>query len=129
MIADLLRRRNSKGIPHSMLETFFTDGSSIKETECSWGSISKEKRVRYFGENKVVFVCVFPVEKIVVTFGEMKEEILSRGCEMYQAIRSNIVVGSSPEILGRCVGLVKDNEVIEEIFLNGKQNEVMGMRK
>ena len=125
---------SERGIPEDSFWTVtFTDGSEISEQETKWILFSEEKEVRYLGKKKMVLVSKFPVKKIKCVFESMETEIeVPEGCQAYQAIRSEalfIQEQTKNRIVGRLIGVIKDNEVIEERFINGIQNKVEGFKK
>ena len=109
------------------------DGSSINSENTEWKSISVEKRVKYQEGNKTVFVCNLPASKIKITAGELETEMdIPEGCEIYKANRgqATFVQGKAEQnLVAVCVGIVKDNEVIEERVVNFYENIVTGWRK
>ncbi len=124
-----------RGIPfNSLFIIKFQDGSMITEHECNWSELSETKVVNYFGGKKTIAVCIHPVKTLRIEHGEMTHTIeIPENCEVYQAIRAETNFMSNgikkDKINGRVVGLVKDNEVIEEYFLNGLEGRIMGMKK
>lgn len=116
----------------SFFTVVFIDGSIITEHEYNWSSIASEVRVKYKNGNKTVYRCIYPVSKITINHGELETEIeVPEGYEVYQAIRGQATIlggKNSRQILGRCVGLIKDGEVVEERFLNGSENIVQGWK-
>jgi hypothetical protein len=129
------RIEEDNGLPGgSGFIAWLEDGSSFTEAEVNWSEISKLERVDYFGMKKQVMVCTFPVKRVRVFHEGLVTEIeIPEDCSAYQAIRSGLNLVPSrepkPRVLGRCIGIVKNGEVIEERFLNGVQGEVLGMRK
>lgn len=137
MIADTIpyeeKSAAERGLPPgSIWRVWFRDGSYREETDTSWAGISRLERVEYFGMKKSVRLCRFPVKRIVVSHDGMEAEIeVPEGTEAYQAIRSNIMATgdrSRGSIVGRCIGIVKDGEVLEELLINGQTHEVLGMK-
>jgi len=137
MISETIRYEEKSAVargipPGSLWSLTFTDGSRREETDTSWSEISRLERVEYFGMKKSVMVCRFPVKHILVTHDGMKAEIdVPEGASVYQAMRSNLMVDGDKnrgQIVGRCLGLVKDGKVTEELFLNGVTHEVLGMK-
>lgn len=119
--------------PHSYFEVQFVDGSVRTEHETNWRDLSVEKTVEYFGGKKTVKVCQLPVKRVVMRHGDLSTIIdVPEGVEVYQAIRSETIFVPGgrkiDRISGRVVGLVKDNKVIEERFLNAAAGEVFGAR-
>ncbi len=108
------------------------DGTVKDDREVSWKSISEMKTVSYFGKKKTVYVCALPVAFVDVFHDRLEVHMqIPDGCSEYQAIRSkaDFNAGQTRDaVVGRCVGLVKNSVVIEERFLNGVNNEVVGVR-
>lgn len=119
--------------PHSFFEAVFADESSITEKEVNWSAMSREKRVAYFGGTKTVRACTERLARLMVHHGGLTAELaVPEGCEGYQAVRSETVIlngRKTTRVIGRSVGVIKDGEVLEEQFINGVENAVMGTRK
>lgn len=123
-----------RGLPgDSFFEVQFTDDSIASEKEISWSAMCEERRVRYFGNTKTVFVSRFPVKRLRMRHGELVADIdVPGGSEAYQSARSETVLMDGKRVdnvIGRSIGIVRDGEVIEEQFLNGVENTVHGRRK
>jgi hypothetical protein len=124
-----------RGLPvGSHFEITLSDGSRIDEENISWATISDKTTVKYFGEYKVAHLCNLPVTRIEVWHEGLYASLdVPDGSRAYQSIRSDTLiipgVKRSDRVIGRLIGLVKDGEVIEELFLNGIQYEVQGMKK
>ena len=104
-----------------------------KETDCSWHAQGHTKEVEYFGGKKTICVSNNKIKHIHVCHNGLEKELdIPEGHEVYQAIRSEVTFypnqKKKEKILGRVVGLVKDNKVVEEYFLNDIANEVVGMK-
>lgn len=136
--ADQIKRTDKsleeRGIPaDSFFEAAFSDGSSVSEKESNWSDMSEERRVGYFGGTKTVMVCKFPVRCVLVRHGELLAFVdVPEGSEAYQAVRSETVILDGKKehrILGRVVGVIRDGEVVEEKFLNGVENAVLGVKQ
>ena len=116
-------------------EVIFFDGSIANEQDTNWSSFSQEKNVKYQGGTKTVYVSNLPIKSITITHGELKTSIdIPEGHEVYQACKSESIFGPNGEkmldrINGRVVGLIKDNEVIEERYLDGRGHQILGFRK
>ncbi len=123
-----------RGLPaHSFFEAVFADESVITEKEANWSAMSHELRVAYFGDTKTVRACTEPLARLMVHHGGLVAELkVPEGCEGYQAVRSETVIlngRKTTRVIGRSVGIIKDGEVLEEQFINGIENAVMGTRK
>lgn len=120
--------------PHSFFEVHFKDKSFRTEHETNWSDMATEKRVKYFGGTKTVMVCNHQVSHIIMRHGELVTTLhVKDGEEVYQAIRSETLFypdgRKTDRINGRVIGIVKDDEVIEERFLNGVANQILGVKK
>jgi hypothetical protein len=118
----------------SYFEVTFADGSKRTEHDTNWSSFSERKVVNYFGELKTVFVSKYHISHISMKHCGLESEIqVDDGCEVYQACRSETLFlpqgGKRTRITGRVLGMVKDDEVMVEYFLNGLENAVHGMKK
>ena len=109
------------------------DGKTLREQDYSWSSFSELKSVKYRGGNKTVYVSKLKIGKIEIIFNYMATLIeVPSDCEVYQASRQETVYQNGTtktKCIGRIVGLIKDNEVIEERFLDGRLNEIIGFKK
>ncbi len=117
----------------SFFEATFKDKTNCHEKDYSWYEMSTEKKVKYQGMTKTVFICNHKISHIRVTHeGKQVELDVPDDCEVYQAMRSETSfssAGRKDRTLGRVVGLIRDDEVIEEYFINGLQRCVLGFRK
>lgn len=120
--------------PDSYFSVIFYDGSSIDERNCNWDDISTQKRVKYQDGTKTVYECNYSVSKIKIHHENLETEIeVPEDYKVYQAIRSSAVFSENglmkSAIFARCVGLIKDDEVVEERILNISENIVQGWKK
>lgn len=124
-----------RGIPeHSWYEIEFQDGSIVTEKNTNWSLISEKKTVAYFGNQKVVHLCKFPVKRIEAFHDGLHSAIdVPEGCEAYQAVRGETLIVPNlhriDKVIGRIIGVVKGGEVIQEHFLNGHSYNVEGLKK
>lgn len=103
------------------------------EHDTNWSENSEQKVVEYFGVTKRVALFNHKIQKIHVQHGTLSHDLeIPDDCQVYQAIRSETTFYPTGEkrdrIIGRVVGLVKNDKVIEEYFLNGIENEIRGMK-
>ena len=116
----------------SYFRVLLSDGNTFDERTTPWSAISVKKSIEYYGKQKTVFVCAFPVKQIDVFHEGLETSIeVPEGHEVYQAIRSKMDFSggqSRSAIIGRCIGIIKDDKMVEERFLNAQQNEVLGVR-
>lgn len=116
----------------SYFRVFFKDGSSLTEHECNWSSISEQRTVRYLHSLKVFNVCNLPIVRIEVVHAGISDGIdVPEDCVAYQAIRGETTL--SPHFkrvrtIGRVLGLIRGDMVVEERFLDGLQLKVSGFR-
>lgn len=124
-----------RGLPeNSYFRVVFLDGSEIDEMNTNWSLLSEKKVVKYFGKEKVVHSCKYPVKSIEAFHEGLNKKIeIPEGCEAYQAIRGDTILILNykrlDRVIGRIIGFVKNGEVIEEYFLNGLSNNVEGIKK
>lgn len=136
MIADNIQKtKRDEGNLHdsSYFELQFTDGSLITEKDVNWSDVSEQKTVTLLGKNKLAYICKYPVDFIRVTHDGLVSEVdIPDDCEVYQAFKSEALfaggVKISDLILGRIIGIVKDGIVIEERFLDGRGNQIIGFK-
>lgn len=122
-----------RGIPDdSFFGVKFPDGSNLDERNTNWSDMAEEAKVGYFGGTKTVLLCTAAISSIEACHGSLRASLcVPEGYKAYQAVRSQAsLVGGVKrvEVVGRVIGVVKDGEVIEEQFLNGLENEVVGRR-
>lgn len=123
-----------RGLPEdSFFEVVFADDSRISEHEINWSSIAERRVVNCMNGKKGVMVCKLPVKRIQVTLEDLEASIdVPEGCEAYQAIRSEAVVtpgyGRQDRVVGRVIGLLRGDTVIEEKFINALEYRVQGFR-
>ena len=139
MITDAIKKTEQtleeRGLqPDSYYHIVFSDGSEITEKESNWSDFSTLKRVSYKGMKKSVMSSNHPIKTIPIFHGELSTKVdVSEGQEVYQAIRSETLFmpngSKQSRIIGRVVGIIRDGEVIEERFINGMHNSILGFRK
>lgn len=123
-----------RGLPEdSYFEVVFADDTKISEHEVNWSSISARRVVDVMNGKKGVMVCVFPVKRISACLGDLEASIdVPEGNEAYQATRSEAVVipgyGRQDRVVGRIIGILKGDVVVEEKFLNAIEYRVQGIR-
>lgn len=137
-ISDTIERARyslkERGIPdHSHFRVSFGDGSERTEHDTNWSSFSESVVVGYFGVQKRVWLSKHPVARIEANHDGLQGVIdVPVGCRAYQAIRGETTItgsGRQDRIIGRTIGVVKDGEVIEELYINGLTFRVEGLRK
>lgn len=139
MISEKIKKQNKslekRGLKEdSFFVVHFKDDSFVSEKDANWNEMGEVKVCDYFGGKKTVCICTHPVKKIHIKHEGM-EHILEvpKDCYVYQANRSETLFLQNGEkkerLLGRVIGLVKDNEIIEEYFLNGIEGRIFGNKK
>lgn len=136
--ADTIERHplslKDRGLPEdSFFEVVFADDSRISEHEVNWSSIAERRIVNYGAGKKGVMVCRFPVKRIQVRLEDLEASIdVPEGHETYQATRSEAVIipgyGRQDRVVGRVLGILKGDTVIEEKFINALEYRVQGIR-
>ena len=108
-------------------------GETINEIDYSFRSFSTEKLVLYRGSNKVVKLCDLPAVSMTMKHYNLEHTMeIPANCQVYQAIVSvSQLLGTETvtKIVGRIMGLVKDGEVIQELYLDGLLGEISGFKK
>lgn len=117
----------------SFFEITLSDGSVMNETEYTWNEISKEQHVKFGMGFKTVRLCTLPVSKIKLVHGILNTEIqVAEGQQVYQFLRgmtSFLPTGEKKDaMLGRGIGLVEGERIVEERFLSGVTNEITGFK-
>ncbi len=136
MISDLIPKINetleSRGLPKdSYFEVEFFDGSKINEKETNWSLMSESKIIEFGFRKLTLYVANFPIKKISIFLNGLETYIddISYDLKVYQFIRSQRLIARTVDkdsIFGRGIGLIKDNKVIEEKFINAIENVVDG---
>lgn len=122
-----------RGVPsHSYFRIVFVDGSEVDERDVRWSQMSTEKRVSFDKGSKNVRVSNFPLRRIEVYHDGLVAGIdVPEGCEAFQAIRSRHTIAGGRqhnEVVGRIVGIARNDVVVEELFINGIDHEVTGIK-
>lgn len=123
-----------RGLPEdSYFEVTFADDTKVSEHDTNWSTIADRRIVGYLGGQKGVMVCRFRVKRIEAHLEGLHSAIdVPEGCEAYQAIRSESVIipgyGRQDKVVGRIIGIVRGNEIVEEHFLNALEYRVQGVR-
>lgn len=124
----------SRGLPSdSYFEVVFTDNSIINEKDHNWRDIAKEQYVVYDNTRKTVLVSRFPIKEITIHHGLLSTTLVAgEGEDIYQNLTSSASYKGGEraewQIIGRKVGKIKNGKVIEEHYLNGQTNEVIGFK-
>lgn len=136
MIADNFEKveRDSSFHDDSYFEVIFEDGSIRTEKDLNWSQISEQKVVGYKNGNRAVFLSVPKIKTIKIIHGELSTEIeVPEDCRVFQSVHGNSTyipgMQTIHSTVGRFVGLVKDDRIIEERFLNAVEGNVIGFRE
>ncbi len=139
MIADTIPKvERPEGNLHesSYFEVYFKDGSMVSEKNTNWSALSEEANVKIMGGTKTVFLSTKDVASMKVYHKGLETDIaVPEGCRIYQSIKGMASFMSTGQrmdnntAIGRFVGIVKDGEVIEERYLDGQGNNVIGFKK
>lgn len=122
-----------RGLPGgSFFRVVFPDGSLREEHDTSWGDMSERRTVKYFGQKKTVYTCTFPVKRLEMFHDGMEAIVdVPEDCQVFQSVQSRQDFGGGSgrnTVVGRRVGIVRGDSVIEERFLNGVNHEVLGSK-
>jgi len=104
----------------------------VSEKQTNWSEISEEKAVTCFGRKRVCSVAKPQASKIRIVLGKLEATIeIPPDCQVYQFIRSQQLFAKGVNeytVIGRGIGLIKEDKVIEEKFINALENTVEGFR-
>jgi len=123
-----------RGLPeNSYFHVIFDDDSEVDENNTNWSALSEEQIVNYAGQYKMVRVCTYKIKKITIKHNDLTVEIIPKDNEgIYQSVKMLVVFDQNGnpmnQMLGRTIGLVKENIVIEEHFLDSRLNEIIGLK-
>lgn len=114
-------------------EIHLHNGKKHDSTNHTWSEHSERIEVEAFGSKKIVHLSKHDVKKICVFHDGKTEELeVPKGARVYQATRSEAVFlpdgTAQHRIIGKLMGIVKDGKVIEEIYIDGLQGQVFGLR-
>jgi hypothetical protein len=138
MITDEIQKTTQsleeRGIPNDSFWTaIFEDDSEITEKETNWSFFSDKKIVEYLDKKKMVNISKFPVKKLTCILEGLKAEIdVPEGCQVYQAVRSEAIIVPNfqrkDRIIGRIIGIVKNDKIIEELYINALTLKIEGFK-
>lgn len=126
---------NERGIPNGSFWTVvFEDGSRLTENNSNWSTFSEKKIVNFLGQKKMVNICKFKVKTLECCHEGLQAYLsVPEDCQVYQAIRSEALILPNvmrrDSIVGRIIGIVKGDEVIQEYYLNSLEYKVEGFKK
>lgn len=138
-ISDNLKKENrtlkERGLHEkSFFHATFDDDSQAHEQNHSWSDFSELKKVSYQGGFKSVMLSKHKIKHIKIRHNDREVNLqVPQDHEVYQAIRSETMFipdqAKQNKIVGRCVGFVKDGEVVQEIFINAHNDSILGWKK
>jgi hypothetical protein len=113
----------------SELTFYFEDGSTAIDNEMSWRAISEERLI----EDKMFLVCTKSIEKIKIS---TETEVLLLNVsdrKLFYFISSQSEFCPTGEVkttdIGKTVGFIEDDKVVEEYFIDERTNEIKGIKK
>ncbi len=110
----------------------FRDGSSAHSDDISWHNISDKIKVSRRGKPSLVYASRVPIKSFTAHHHGLEKSIdIPEGCQVFQttAARTTFVGGDiKNEILGRTIGIIKDNVVIEEYNINIEDGTITGFK-
>lgn len=135
MIKDDILKKSKKTISkdNHAFEVIFSDGSPVNHKDCHWSDFSKKKEVR-IGENlKSVSISKHRIKTIKVEHdGKIIHLDIPDGCDVYMHNTSQTTFypdgNRMTTLLGRTIGIVKDDKVIEERTINLMSGEIIGFK-
>lgn len=135
MIADTIEKVDrGDDLTHedSYFELEFSDGSKVDERAVNWSSVAEQRTVYMSERPKTVMVCTLEVKTIRVVHKGLETLIeVPRGLQVYQACKSQAIYvdgRAETSMIGRTVGLVDGDKIVEERYLDGIAGQVVGVR-
>lgn len=109
------------------------NGKTHDSDTMRWSEISERTEVNYFGNKKIVHLAKGKVKSLRIFHDGLSQELkVPEGCRVFQATRSETVFLPNDQvqnrIIGKIMGIVKDGVVIEEVFIDGQQHKVLGIK-
>lgn len=136
MIADQFEKvvREDEFHNDSYFEVTFEDGSMRDERDLNWSEISAQRTVAYKDSNRAVFECNQKVKHMKIVHNDLVTEFdVPDDCTLFQSVHSTAIYspggGAAHRVVGRYVGLIKNDRIIEERFLNEVEGIVSGFRE
>jgi hypothetical protein len=83
---------------------------------------------------KIVNISKLPIKIVRCFYAGLNAEIeVPKDCQVYQSITSESLlildVSRRDRVIGRTIGMIKDNEVVEEKHINAIELKIEGFRK
>ena len=120
--------------PDSFFEVEFEKDVIVTEHSMNWSDISTLKKLKYpDGRTRDFYVSDLPILRLKVSHLSLESELfVDVNSFAYQAICERLTYSSdgkhTRDCIGRIFGVVDSNyNVLNEIFLDGKMNEVIGL--
>lgn len=123
----------TKNFDDSHFHLTFHDDSEIKEHDANWSSMSEHRTVEYRDGKKAVMLLTQRAKHIkIIHDGQSLDLDVPDGHDVYQFTRAETFLVPHKEkqtrIIGRGLGFIKNNKIVEEYFLNGLEGITQGFR-
>ncbi len=123
-------------ISSSFHEIEFKNGkkchSQTQPMQASWMRNAVKMRVKRGNQYKTVFASYVPIKCLTVHHNGLKHAMnVPEGCQVFQSIVAQSQFDGknrTDTVLGRIVGIIKNNEVLEEYFLDGVSHNIVGFK-
>lgn len=111
----------------------FKDGTFKTSKQVRWLEHARKIEAIRQGKKKFVYASSPDILSLEVCHDGMSKKIeLAEGQSVFQSIVAEHIYSANSEgqdkILGRIIGIVAEGEILEEYFLDGERNEVIGYR-
>jgi hypothetical protein len=118
------------------MKSFYTitlrDGTSLHSDDISWHDHSEKMKVSRRGNTSLVYASTTPIKSITVHHHGLEKSVeIPEGCRIFQSTAARTTFSgdkSKNEILGRTIGIIKDNTVVEEYNLNIEARTITGFK-
>lgn len=116
----------------SYYQVTFPDGTIVDSNNMSWQFCSTKKTVQKYGRFKLVYANKIPIKSVLIHHQGIEKSLeVPEGYNIFQSITMETIFsnGNIKEIMtGRTVGLIKNDIITEEYFINGDLREVIGFK-
>jgi hypothetical protein len=110
----------------------FPDGTTTNSNDIGWQEISSKVKVTRNGKVVQAYVSFAPISSIYVSHNGLEKSLdVPHDCGVFQSVTARTTfIGDTlkTEEIGRTIGLVKDNIVIEEYNLSSETNSINGFK-
>ena len=110
----------------------FQDGSSAHSDEVSWYDISEKITVSRRGKPSLVYASRVPIKSITAHHHGLEKTIeIPEGCRVFHAMAARTTFAgdrTKNDILGRTIGIIKENIVVEEYNINIEAGTITGFK-